>query len=117
MPAVFVETLSTLSEKSDRKSFIRSLFKKSSSSTTTSSGAASLDEATPAAPTPKKAEEKTVKVRKTNNNAMVVHLSALSDDPSPMASDPWYCRACGAAVSSLSKLESVGETTSWKWYE
>lgn len=57
-----------------------------------------------------------VKVKKNNSNAMVVHMSAISQDPVAHTGDPWFCRGCTAAVSSLSKLTKVGETTSWKWY-
>lgn len=95
---------------------IRNFFSKSSSSSASgaSSGPSSLEDGPPASP-PKPKDEKTVKVKKTDNNAVVVHLNALSQEPVPSTGDPWYCRKCGVAVSALSKLTKVGETTTWKW--
>ena len=65
---------------------------------------------------PKAKEEKMVKVKKNNSNAMVVHMSTISQGPIANTDEPWFCRGCTAAVSSLSKLTKVGEMTSWTWY-
>lgn len=102
------------SEKSSRTSFVKSLFKKSSSKQAVSAESANAKDE-PATPTPKPKEVKTVAVKKTNTNAMVVHLNGLSQQPLPSTGQPWHCRGCAAAVSALSKLTKVGETTSWKW--
>jgi hypothetical protein len=73
-------------------------------------------EPAPAAAAPKpKEEEKYVKVKRTSSNAVVVHMSALSGEPVPSVGDPWYCKKCGAAVSSLSRLTKVEATTAWNW--
>ena len=112
------ELLSFSAGKSNRKGFFGSLFKKSSPSQTVSVSA-DLDDESESAPSaaapPKPKDEKHVKVKRNNTNAMVVHLSALAEEPGPAAGDPWYCRSCKAIVSSLSKLTKVGETVSWKW--
>lgn len=94
-----------------RTGFFRNFFKKSSSSASTSNEPAPVNPAS----TPKPKEEKRVKVKKTDNNALVVHLNALSQEPVPSTNEPWYCRKCEVAVSSLSKLSKVGETVSWEW--
>ncbi len=54
-------------------------------------------------------------MKRSTTNAMVVHLSALAEEPAAAGGDPWYCRGCRAVVSVLSKLSKVGETVSWKW--
>lgn len=106
-----------ISEKSGRRSFLGSLFKKSSSA---SANPGSYDDS-PAVPDPPAAtaakvkDEKQVKVKKNTTNAMVVHLSALAEEPAAAGGDPWYCRGCRAVVSTLSKLSKAGETVSWKW--
>ena len=99
------------------RGFIRSLFKKSSTVSSTSGASADIDDEAESVPdpSPRKKDEKTMKVKKTNSNAVVVHLSSLSQEPVRSMSDPWYCRKCGVAVSSLSKLTKVGETTTWIW--
>lgn len=104
--------------KSGRKGFFGSLFKKSASPQQVASAGSSDDDTeqqTAVAAPPKPMDEKHVKVKKNNTNAMVVHLSALSDEPLATPGDPWYCRGCKAVMSSLSKLSQTGETVSWKW--
>ena len=103
------------SGKPRRRIFLQKILRKSSSQSASAEHVS--DEATlpaAAAPTPKK-EEKTVKVKKNNSNAMVVHLGGLAQEPVPTPNDPWYCRRCAAIVSALSSLARVGETVSWKW--
>ena len=92
---------------------MRSFFGGKSSSSTSSGASAAAHTSSPsdhepvAAPKPK--EEKKVKVKRTNNNAVVIHLSALSQEPVPSTGDPWYCRRCGVAVSSLKADQSGGD--------
>ena len=59
--------------------------------------------------------KKMVKVKKNNSNALVVHMSSLSENPLPHSGGPWFCQGCTAAISSLSKVTKVDETTSWTW--
>ena len=97
---------------SKRKSFLSSLFHKSSGATPTSSEDQS-EEATP----PKPKEEEKVKVRQSNDNALVLYLGGLAKEPKLATGDPCLCNQCGAAVSFLSQLTTAGNTTSWKWSE
>ena len=101
-----------------RKSLFGRLFRKSSSPLASSADSSPIDELESQSITqePTQREEKAVKVKKNNSNAMVVHLSSLSQDPIPNTGDPWFCRECSAAVSALSQLTKIGKTTSWKWY-
>ena len=95
-----------------RRSFLGSLFRRTSGAmpTTPVEENQSSESATP-----KPKEEKTVKVPRSSNNALVLHLGALAKDPSLASGDPCFCTQCGAAVSSLSQLTASGKITSWKW--
>lgn len=98
-------------EKSKGKGgFFKSLFGKSSGTTPTP-----VEPEQPKATPTKPKEEKMVRVKKDNNNAIVLRLGGLGEEVVPLTGDPWFCRGCGAAVSSLSQLTSTGQTTSWKW--
>ena len=101
-------------EKAKRKSFLGSLFRKSSGATPTPTEDQS-GEATPTATPPKPKEEKTVKVKRSKENALVLYLGALAKEPTLATGDPCFCSQCGAAVSCLSQLTAVDTTTSWKW--
>ncbi len=60
-------------------------------------------------------DEKIVRVKKDNNNALVIKLGGLGGEVTAATGDPWFCRGCGAAVSTLSQLTTSGQTTSWTW--
>lgn len=98
------------------KSGFSRFFSKKSPSTQTADQASSVQDTPPAAaPAPK--QVKNVKVKKIANNAIVVHLSGLAQEPTPSTTEPRYCRACGAAISFLSSTRVVktGETVTWNW--
>lgn len=92
-----------------RRSFLSGLFHKSSEATPTPEDQPEKD--TPTATPPK--PEKTVKVARSNNNAIVLHLGALAKEPVLTTGDPAFCSRCGAAVSSLSRITSSGDTSAW----
>lgn len=96
-----------------RQSFLGSLFHRSKERGSTP------DAPTPDTPTleamPAKSEEKTVKVKRSNSNALVLQLGSLAREPTPIVGDPCFCHQCGAAISHISQLTTQAETTSWKW--
>ena len=93
-----------------RRNFLGSLFHRSKETTPT-------DDTSPATtpPTAKPEEEKTVKVKRSNSNALVLQLGSLAKEPTLTTGDPCFCRQCGAAVSHISHLTSQAQTTSWNW--
>lgn len=60
-------------------------------------------------------EEKKVKVRRTNTNAIVLQLGNLGNPADASTTMPYFCGNCTAAVSYLSKLVSVDGQTTWEW--
>ena len=92
----------------------RSFFGKSSRSEPTPPKASG---ATPpsAAPPPTKQAEKKIKVKASNNNALVLHLGELGNELVPATGDPCFCGQCGAALSHISQLVTSGDTSTWKW--
>ena len=68
-----------------------------------------------AIPTPKKKDEKKVKVSRANTNAIVLQLGNLGTSNDSIATTPCVCGNCGVIVSTLSALESENGRTSWKW--
>lgn len=96
-----------------KRSFLGSLFRRTSGATPTTP--VEEDQSSESTAPPKPKEEKTVKVPRSNRNALMLHLGALAKDPSLATGDPCFCTQCGAAVSSLSQLVASGKITSWKW--
>jgi small GTP-binding protein len=97
-------------------SFLSSLFKKSSSGATPipDDGDDGDDENTGAIPAPpKKKDEKKVKIRRTNTNAIVLQLGNLATPLANVTSNMYFCTNCTAAVSILSELKSVDGQTQW----
>ena len=68
-----------------------------------------------AAPAPKKKEEKKVKVRRTNQNAIVLQLGNLGTCSDPSTCGLYFCSNCTAAICNTSVLETNNESTIWKW--
>ncbi len=103
------------------KGFFGSLFKRSSKQQSTSTGAAPLGDSDeelggePVGATPKK-DEKKVKVKRTNPNAVVLQLGNLGSPKDVVMGAPCFCKNCNSAVSTLSALETNNGKTEWKWY-
>ena len=68
-----------------------------------------------AAAVPKPKEEKKIKVRRSNTNAIVLQLGNLGNPTDASLTMPYFCGNCTAAVSSVSELVSVDGQTNWKW--
>lgn len=92
-----------------RRSFLGSLFHRSKEPASTP------DTPSPVATQAKPEEEKAVKVKRSNSNALVLQLGSLAREPTPITGDPCFCYQCGAAVSHISQLTTQAQTTSWKW--
>ncbi len=109
----------SLIDKTKRKGFFGSLFRKSSGATPTPGepdGDDDQPEAKAAAATPPKAkDEKKVKVRRNNANALALYLGALAKEPNQLLGSLCYCTQCAAAVSSLSQLTTSNDITTWTW--
>lgn len=74
-----------------------------------------FDDLEPAAATPKKKEEKKIKVRRSNPNAIVLQLGNLGTCTDPSTDGHYFCSNCNAAVNCLSELKTTDGQTSWKW--
>ncbi len=112
------------SDKTKRRGFLSSLFRKSSGATPTPMDPEKSDdqpeEGTPTAKAaeatpPKAKEEKKVKVHRNNANALALYLGALAKEPNKAMGNLCYCTQCGAAISSLSQLTTTNDITTWNW--
>ena len=105
--------------KSAPKGKKRSLFGKSSrpEQPAPENAKAATAAAPPMAPPPPRPakEEKKIKVKAANTNALVLHLGELGNELVLATGDPNFCGQCGAALSHISQLVSSGDTSTWKW--
>ena len=98
-------------KKEKRKSFLGKLFRRPEAVQSEASPEPEKD-----AEARKQPEEKKVKIRKCNSNALAVYLGALGGKHTFVTGDPSFCNQCGAAASHLSQLTTCKDSTSWKWF-
>ena len=96
-----------------KKGFLGSLFKKSGA--TPVEAEEEEDEAVKETPKKPPKEEKKVKVRRANANAIALTLGNLGTCTEPFHHSPYFCINCSAAVSAISTLEVNEGKTSWQW--
>lgn len=106
-------------DKTKRRGFLSSLFRKSSGATPTpvdpDRDNDQSEDALAGAPPTKPKEEKKVKVRKSSENALALYLGALAKEPAAALGKLCFCSQCSAAVSSLSQLSTTNGITTWTW--